>query len=71
MAGCVSFALGDGWGKRFPLLDFERKAGHFRKHSAYLEVAEANGLFEAPTAFAVRHSGWAQEKLAGVGMEPL
>ena len=57
LAGCVSFALGDGWGKSFPLLDFERKAGHFRRHWAYLEVAEANGLFVAPTALPVRHSG--------------
>ena len=39
LASYVSFALGDGWGKRFPLLDFEQRAGHFRKHWAYLEVA--------------------------------
>ena len=53
----------------FPALDFERKAGRFRKQWAYLEVTEPSDVFEAPTAFPVRHSGWEQAELAGAGME--
>ena len=52
-------------------MDFKRKVGRFRKHWACLEIAEANELFEIPTALPVRHSGWAQEELAEAGMEPL
>ena len=32
LAGCVSFALGEGLGDRFPPMDFDRKAGRFWKH---------------------------------------
>ena len=70
LAGCVFFALGEGKWDRFPVLDFDRKAGRFWRHWAYLEVAEANSVFKIPTSIPVRHSGWAQGELAGTDMKP-
>ena len=71
LAGCVSFVIGEGKWDKFPDLTFSQEAGRFWSRWAYLEVAEANDLFEIPPSFPVKHSGWAQEELAGAGMEPL
>ena len=71
LVGCVALSIGEGMWEKFPVMDFERSAGRFRRHWLYMGVPTPSGLFEVPTSLPVEHSGWSQGELAGAVMASL